>query len=655
MSCNLQVYGRWYEKLNRFYSRLPTVYTEDTSTPNVEFNHLATVERRRYGAKRGKDITEFLDATIHGIDGYYEKAEKVEYKDILNCDKVTSGKRVVISGAPGCGKTTLSRKLCQDLYSQALPNQYRLVLLVELRKLKVLLSDAKGDIDLHFLLRTSGISNIPQLCEMMEESDGEGVALILDGFDEVADHLGKSPFLSDLLSVEERFLSECDVFVTTRPSRCPDLLSLMKRPHRHVEILGFMDTDIDQYIQHYFREAYRANKEEAERRSKEVIQRLNSLSVVRGMCRIPMVLKIVCKVQDHLGSTPLPRTVSGIFSAYICHQLVEYLVWASQVTGAPIEDVLNVPINLFPGFYALCEVAYNCCSDKNGQRLILTEDDLKDVKDHLDKRGSIYNLLFSERVDKTAPSAGRIYQFNHKTVQETLAAIHIAKQSVAGQQKIWKDEFGRPEMADVWKTYCGITKMKWVDLTSLSLSSLSQRARDAGVSTYVDDKVVMTSLFEADNPSVSAKVLPALLKNSISFSVRSPYNLHVVQSAVQNHPTLEVLSLWGDEMHPLGVGNLASTVFVHKNLRKLKLSEFHPNSRCCVVIILLYFVSVILLHDMNLFKLFYCGYSGALLFGTPDWKILRLYMFTSELCTHFPIFSHVNELFHILLILVDCI
>ena len=573
------MYGRWYEKLNRFYSRLPTVYTEDTSTPNVEFSRLATVERRCYGAKRGKDITEFLDATIHGIDGYYEKAEKVEYKDILNCDKVTSGKRVVISGAPGCGKTTLSRKLCQDLYSQALPNQYRLVLLIELRKLKGFFGDAKGDIDLHFLLRASGISNIPQLCEMMEGSDGEGVAIILDGFDEVADHLGKSSFLSDLLSVEEPFLSECDVFVTTRPSRCPDLLSLMKRPHRHVEILGFTDTDMDQYIQHYFREAYRADKEEAERRSKEVIQRLNSLSVVRGMCRIPMVLKIVCKVQDHLGSTPLPETVSGIFSVYICHQLVEYLVWASQVTGAPIEDVLNIPIDQFPGFYALCKVAYNCCSDKNGQRLILTEDDLKDVKDHLDRRGSIYNLLFSERVDKTAPSAGHLYQFNHKTVQETLAAIHIAKQSVADQRRIWKSEFGRPEMAEVWKTYCGITRLKYVDLTDLSLSHLSQRARDAGVLTGVDDEVVMTSLFEADNPSVSARVLPTLLKNYIRFRVKSPYNLYVVQSAVQNHPTLETLSLWGDEKHPLGVGNLASTVFVHKNLRKLELYLFHPNGR----------------------------------------------------------------------------
>ena len=660
MSHHLQVYGRWYERLNRFYGRLPTVYNEDTSTPNVEFNHLATVERRRYGAKRGRDITEFLDATIHGIDGYYKKAKKVEYKDILNCDKVTSGKRVVISGAPGCGKTTLSRKLCQDLYSQALPNQYRLVLLVELRKLKVLLSDAKGDINLHLLLRASGISNIPQLCEMMEENEGEGVALILDGFDEVADHLGKSSFLSDLLSVEEPFLSECDVFVTTRPSRCPDLLSLMRQPHRHVEILGFTDTDIDQYIQHYFQEAYRADKKEAEHQSKEVIQRLNSFSVVRGMCRIPMVLKIVCKVQDHLGSTPLPETVSGIFSAYICHQLVEYLVWASQVTGASIEDVLNVPIDLFPGFYPLCEVAYNCCSDKNGQRLILTEDDLKDVKDHFDKRGSIYSLLFSECVDKISPSVGHLYQFNHKMVQETLAAIHIATQGVADQQRIWTSEFGRPEMAEVWKIFCGITRLKGVDLTSLSLSSLSQRARDAVVSTHVDDEVVMTSLFEADNPSVSARVLPTLLKNSISFSVRSPYNLHVVQSAVQNHPTLETLSLRGDKEHPLGVDNLASTVFVHKNLRKLELSWFHRNGRWCVVILLLlqYCMSVILslvLRDMHELvqvvhkTTFHCSYSGALLFGSPDWKILKICMFTNELCTHFPTFLHVNGLFHILL------
>ena len=583
-SIHIQVYERWYKKLSKFYQRLPTVYNEDTSTPSLPFNNLATVKRRCFGAKKGKDVGEFLKATIHGIDGYVERAKKIKYKEILHSKEITTGKKGIISGVPGCGKTTLSRKLCQDLYTQALPNTYHLILLVELRKLKTSLKQMKEDIDLQFLLRGSGVSNLPQLCETMEESDGEGVAMILDGFDEVADYLGKSPFLQNLLSVEEPYLSECDVFVTTRPSRCPDLMSLMRKPSRHVEILGFTDSDIDVYVQNFFREAS-SNKSEAEQKSKVVIDKLNSLPVIRGMSRIPLVLKIICKVQDHLGSAPLPETVSGIFSLYICHQLVDYLVWASQCTGAPISDVLKIPTDLFPGFYPLCEIAYKCCSDKKGQRLILTEEDVKEVKEHMDKRGSVYNLLFSERVDETSPVAGFVYQFNHKTVQETLAAIHIAHQREEDQQRIWSENFARPEMGEVWKVYCGLTGLRFVDLTALSQSSLSQRARDAGVSTDDDDKLVTVSLFEGDNRSLSVRILPTLIGKSLSFSLKSPYDVHVLQSTLHDHPSLEELVLRGGAPQPVGVESLTSAISQHQSLRKLSLFSFHQSGALCVVVI----------------------------------------------------------------------
>jgi hypothetical protein len=575
------VYSRWYRELKKFYRRLPTVYSEDASTPNIPFNNLATVNRRRYGAKKGKDIGHFLDATVHGIDGYLEKAEKIDYRDILNCgEEDAPGKRVVISGAPGCGKTTLSRKLSQDLYTQALRNQYNLVLLVELRKLKVLLKDNSGDIDLPFLLKCSSARKLPELCDIIEESDGEGVAIILDGFDEVADHLGGSPFLTQLLSVEEFYLSECDVIVTTRPSRCPDLISLMRQPSRHVEILGFTDEDIDCYITNFFKEACSTEEIEAEKQSKEVIERLNSVSVIRGMCRIPMVLKIVCKVQDHLGNDPLPETVSGIFSLYICYQLVEYLK-ASELTGTggddtPIDNVLKIPKDIFPGFYPLCEIAFKCCSDRNGQRLLLTREDLKEVMGHIDKRGSIYNLLFSERVAGNSQIAGSLFQFNHKTVQETAAAIHIACQKRRVQHKIWSDEFGRPEMGEVWKVYCGLTGLGFVDLTTLSLSNLSLRARESSVWTGNDDKLAITSLFEAGSSSVSGGVLPALIKDSLFVDVKSPYDIHVTQSALHNHPSLEKLTLSGETAHTLAVESLARAVFQHQNLTKLTLQFFHP-------------------------------------------------------------------------------
>ena len=584
-SIHIQVYERWYKKLSKFYQRLPTVYNEDTSTPSLPFNNLATVERRCFGAKKEKDVGEFLKATIHGIDGYVKRAKKIEYKEILHSKKVTTGKRGIISGVPGCGKTTLSRKLCQDLYSQALPNTYHLILLVELRKLKTSLKKMKKeDIDLQFLLRGVGVSNLPQLCETMEENDGEGVAMILDGFDEVADYLGKSPFLQNLLSVEEPYLSECDVFVTTRPSRCPELMSLMRKPSRHVETLGFTDSDIDVYVQNFFREAS-SDKSEAEAKSKVVIDKLNSLPIIRGMSRIPLVLKIICKVQDHLGSAPLPETVSDIFSLYICHQLVEYLVWASQCTGAPISDVLKIPTDLFPGFYSLCEIAYKCCSDKKGQRLILTEEDVKEVKEHVDKRGSIYNLLFSERVDETSPVAGFVYQFNHKTVQETLAAIHIAHQREGDQQRIWSENFAHPEMGEVWRVYCGLTGLRFVDLTALIQSSLSQRARDAGVNTRDDDKLVTVSLFEGDNRSLSVRILPTLIGKSLSFSLTSPYDVHVLQSTIRDHPSLEELALIGAASQPVGVESLASSISQHQSLRKLSLGSFHQSGALCVVVI----------------------------------------------------------------------
>ena len=546
----------------------------DPTVPNIKFNNLATVERKRFGAKREKDISDFLQATIHGIDGYYETSEKIEYEDILNCGEVISGKRVVISGAPGCGKTTLSRKLCKDLYSQSLPNQYCLVLLVELRQLKVYLDSFEGDIDLQFLLRDfQKVLNLPGLCQSLEDNGGEGVALILDGFDEIADRLGKSPFVTELLSVSKPYLSQCDVVVTTRPSRCPDLIFLIQPPHCHVEILGFTDADIEGYIKSFFTGVYPKDRRNAEDTSKDVILRLERLPSVHGMCRIPVVLKIVCKVQDHLGSDPLPKTLSGIFAKYICHQLVDYLRSAGHLTTGQIDDVLQVPSDLFPGFYPLCEVAYKCCINKKGQCLILTDGDLGVVKKYLDKCDSIYNLLFSERVDRAAPIAGVLYQFSHKMVQETMAAIHIARQSEGDREKIWKEAFGRPEMAEVWKIYCGLTKLEHVDLISLSHSFLSEHARDVIPSWYTeeDDMLVMTSLFESANSSVSAKVLPAVLKNSINARLKTPYDVHVLIYSLQHHHTLQRLDLSVDNLvlDPLLTDDFISALMSINSLREL--------------------------------------------------------------------------------------
>ena len=528
-----------HERLKAFYEKQHTV----RNTPiSMQFINLATIEQKNYRVRLEKDVSDFLEAISQGIDKYYNTSRKIEYEDILDCGEVNSGKRVLISGAPGCGKTTLSRKLCKDLYSQSLPNHYHLVLLVELRRLRLYVDSYKGDFDLRFLLREfQGALNLPELCQSLEERDGEGVAFILEGFDEIPDQLGSSLFLSNLLSCDNLYLSKCDVFVTSRPSRIPNLITLIQDPHCHVEILGFTDTDIDEYIETFFTGVYPKDRSKATNVSDKVIRHLTGRPLVRGMCRIPRVLEIICKVQDHIGSDPLPGTTGGIFSKYICHELSE----CQEPLKPPIKNVLNVPEDQFPGFYPLCEVAYKCCIDRKGQRLILADDDLGDVKRYLDERGSIYNLLFSEYVDEIFPNVAVFYQLNHKTVQETLAAVHIARQSESVQEMIWKEEFRRPEMAEVWKVYCNLTELKYVDLKELSYSVLSQRAREVVDRKLIreDDMVVMTSLFEANNGSLSKKILGDMFKTSITAEVRSSYDAQVVRYSLQHHPTLQRLHL----------------------------------------------------------------------------------------------------------------
>ena len=427
----------------------------------------------------------------------------------------------------------------------------------------------KGDIDLQFLLRElQRVLNLPELCQSLEERDGEGVALILDGFDEIPDQLGNSPFLLDLFSCDNLYLSKCDVFVTTRPYRIPDLISLIQFPHRHVEILGFTDTVIDKYIKSFFAGVHPKDRSKAMDVSDKLIRHLTERPLVRGMCRIPRVLEILCKVQDHIGSDPLPGTAGGIYAKYICQELSEHnILSGAQSLKRPIENVLNVPEDQFPGFYPLCEVAYKCCIDRKGQRLILTDDDLGNIKQYLDKRGSIYNLLFSEYADKIAPIVDVFYQFNHKTVQETLAGVHIARQSECDQEMIWKEEFHRPEMAEVWKVYCNLTELKCVDLKELSYSVLSQHAREVVDQEFIrdDDMVVMTSLFEADNSSLSREILGDLFKTSITARVWSSYDAQVVRYSLQHHPTLQRLHLstnpsydafFTDELMPILMSHL---------------------------------------------------------------------------------------------------
>ena len=519
---------------------------KDEDMPIIDFVQLAVIQRgERHRMKKEKDIEGYLQASVKGIDKIFHASHTIHYRDVLcfnrhqgdGCDQVDRsadgrGKRVVICGAPGCGKSTLARKLSKEYSAKVLPSDYFLVLLIELRELNLLFQNRQNmDIQLCDLLQTCYSEADPkQASKWCEYTKGKGILLIIDGYDELSPQLQSNPFWSRLFTQTKMYLHQCDIVVTTRPIVYYQLFKLMNPLHRVVEILGFSDDSIKSYIKKFFKEDSTTTSNSTANSSipslaDELIKRLEILPHVKGLCHIPVVLKIVCEVCSFLGISDLPHSMTGIYKEYVRRQLLQH---PSTPRDTVIIDILKVSENIFPKFYELCKVAFLCSID---QKLVLSRDDLEELVDHIDERGTLYSLLFSDPVkDLCSLSASIFFHFIHKTTEEFLAAVHISRLGGPEQNDFWHNHIGLPHMSEVWKFFCGLTNLADVDVSSI-----------VGSSNAHSDKLHLISLFEASSDDVASCELPKIFPENITIRLSSSYETAALSYALEHHPSLHSL------------------------------------------------------------------------------------------------------------------
>ena len=557
--------------LHKYYTDKMKVVPTDT---DIMFIELAVVGREKRLRKK-QDLCNFLQAAIEGIDIIHERSKTIDYKNLLSYDEQLSGKRIIVSGAPGCGKTTLSRKICKDLCSQELKNDYRLVILVHLRELSLHVKEE--ELQLHHLLKkyaTSGVDiDIRNISKVIEQSKGKGVILVLDGYDEISDDMKKSQFMQNILKSSSLYLSECDIVITSRPVTMPELLSDLEGPGGHVEILGFKTKQIHSYIKSYFNQNGQL--------AAKLIEKLKGLPSVCGMCRIPVILQIVCRVQEYLGEAGLPHTMSGIYAKFIFRQLIEFIESIQSVNplikGVSVTDLLNIPSNVFPHFTELCEMAYKFSVN---QKLVLSQNDLSAALRSSAHRGSIYGLLTTESViDLFVPGLLELYIFTHKTVQEALAAVYVAKQTPEKQWEIWKEQFGRTEMVEVWKFFCGFTKLLHFDLLKLVNSKSQQSEREKKALP----PLLMISLYEADSEDLARAVFADAMFNSITFSSSSAYETAILGYCLQFNSNIEKLDFKA-KRSPIQVELVLPAILGHKNLKELTIQSLGKSGMLVLLI-----------------------------------------------------------------------
>ena len=377
----------------------------------------------------------YLDVTITRAKYSYQMKEKdaslrmeryceeyaiglVDNEDDVTIDKILlDGKRKVtlIEGDPGSGKTTLTLQICKQWAEGKLLSNCFLILM-PLRCYE-LLTNAN---DLFELFEKLGC-RLPGMKEYAQQNDGEGLVLILDGWDELPNQLQIKSLFSDIVFSKNSMFHFSTIIVTSRPSCSENIAKVVQQRNAHYQILGFSPHNSELYIKRYFNSDLQS--------AELLIDMLKGREYLRRHFYIPITVTIMCFVYSHSDDVEIPETLSKLYEHFVLLYICSNVPDTCRKDIKEFNILNDVPKILKPLFGKLCKTAYDMLRDKklvfDEDVLGITNSDLKNL-DLAPEQFDGLGLLHVEYFPTKWATTKRSYSFIHRAVQELLAAIFIS-------------------------------------------------------------------------------------------------------------------------------------------------------------------------------------------------------------------------------------
>ena len=378
-------------------------------------------------------------ATLNkGVDTILETKAPVEIEQLMDTKPGVKQQCVLVEGAPGVGKTTLSWEICKRWSEGNLFMQYTLVFLLRLRD--DTLQSAKTVKD---LVRYLYEERLEATTQFLVDTSGKNTLIILEGLDELPQHLLTQPSIFTRL-LAGKDLPGATILVTSRPAATAQLWKKWKeRITRHIEILGFTEDNITAYVASIL----------YPRQLPDFDTYLCTAPSIKQLMYIPLHSGIVVELYRMCrdsGKT-LPTNKMSLYKALVNTILTRYLEKhpTHKDEEIDIENFTDLPDDVYPDFVNLTELAYKSVSQ---QQLIFKDVDIP--IQHLGLMDAVAELFPNKR--KTNYS----YSFLHLSIQEYLGAVHVSLMDASTQERLLDSMSTEEHLQNLAMFLAAITKFK---------------------------------------------------------------------------------------------------------------------------------------------------------------------------------------------------